>query len=372
MSGESAMSGVSFPCKEKASALPQTAARGLPPVGPHAGGPQVPPVETSGEPPVPAPPAVFSAEMARAQRKLFSSRDLLAPDETFTRWAAPGQPEDGPGCREIERRAPLWKSEAGDAPKLARPLHPADLVYCYDGSFEGFLCCAFESFLCRELPFAIWPDAEEQATLYPVKGITSDSAKADRVFSAYCKKLGGAGRRLLLTVFLSGEPGKELLILRFLHLAFQEGPRTLALLGHADVAPLYAMDKAIGREVQHLMGFVRFEDTGGMLGAVIHPKNHVLPLLRGHFCSRYPEEDFLIYDAAHHAVLLYQNRQAELLQLAAPLALPSPDEKEFYYQALWKQFYQTLAIAPRCNEALRRQLCPKRFWADMTELRDER
>ena len=34
-----------------------------------------------------------------------------------------------------------------------------------------------------------------------------------------------------------------------------------------------------------------------MLGAVIHPKHCVLPLLRGHFCSRLPDEDFLIFDA---------------------------------------------------------------------------
>jgi probable DNA metabolism protein len=319
----------------------------------------------------------------------------LAPDETFIRWAAAGQPEDFPGCREIERHAhyaaqsgfaaeacagdcgPQNGGSSGGAaadagPKLAHRLRHADLVYCYDGSFEGFLCCVFESFVRRELPFAVWPAAEEQATLYPSAEILTDPAKADRVFTAYCKKLGGAGRRLLLTVFLSGAPDKELALLRFLHLAFQEGPRTLALLGHEDVAPIYAMDKAIGREVEHLMGFVRFEEAGGMLGAVIHPKNHVLPLLRGHFCSRYPEEDFLIYDATHGAALLQRAHHAELLQLDAPLTLPSPDEKESYYQALWKQFYRTLAIAARRNEALRRQMCPKRFWADMTELRGER
>ena len=26
-----------------------------------------------------------------------------------------------------------------------RKLHDADVVYLYDGSFEGFLCCVFES-----------------------------------------------------------------------------------------------------------------------------------------------------------------------------------------------------------------------------------
>ena len=40
------------------------------------------------------------------------------------------------------------------SPKGARKLHDADVVYLYDGSFEGFLCCVYESFAQHELPFA--------------------------------------------------------------------------------------------------------------------------------------------------------------------------------------------------------------------------
>jgi probable DNA metabolism protein len=292
--------------------------------------------------------------------------------KSFMTWHAEGIPDDMPGRRTIERHvlAANCAASGESAPEhAARPLRHADIVYCYDGSFEGFLCCVFQSFAHRELPFAIWPPDRELATLYPAEQIATDPAKADRVFSGYIRKVGGAGRRLLLTTFLSGDPDKELYLLRFLHLAFQEGPRTLALLGHEDVAPIYALDKAIGREVEHLMGFIRFEETGGMLGAVIHPKNYVLPLLRGHFCGRFPDENFVIYDATHSMALLHRDHHTELLELAAPLVLPSPDEKESYYQSLWKQFYKTLAIEPRRNEALRRRMCPKRFWADMTELR---
>ena len=52
-----------------------------------------------------------------------------------------------------------------------RKLHDADVVYLYDGSFEGFLCCVFESFAQHELPFAVWTPERETATLYPVKEI---------------------------------------------------------------------------------------------------------------------------------------------------------------------------------------------------------
>jgi hypothetical protein len=92
------------------------------------------------------------------------------------------------------------------------------------------------------------------------------------------------------------------------------------------------MKKSLDWEVDKFQGFVRFEEHDGMLGAVIHPKNYILPLLRGHFCARFPEEDFMIYDAVHQAVLLYQGHEAKLLELAAPLhpfPRPAPGNRSF-------------------------------------------
>ena len=90
--------------------------------------------------------------------------------------------------------------------------------------------------------------------------------------------------------------------------------------------------------------FIRFEEKDGMLGSVIHPKNNVLPLLRGHFCSRLPDEDFLIFDAAHGTALLRQSGHVQYLameryepaptmptslnwQAAVETVLPRPDDR---------------------------------------------
>ena len=259
---------------------------------------------------------------------------------------------------------------AGAAPRR-RPVREADVVYCYDGSWDGFLCCVFASFARRELPFAIWPPERETATLFPAVQIAADPAQARRVADGCLRLLGSEGWRLLTYGFLSGRADRELVLLRFLHVAFAEGPGALALLGHPAVAPVYDMARNVSRETEKWMGFVRFEESGGMLGAVLHPENHVLPLLRSHFCARFPEETFLLYDASHSEALLYRPHTAELLTLSAPLTLPPPSRQEAYWQALWKQFYATLAIPARRNEALRRNHCPKRYRADMTELRGE-
>ena len=55
---------------------------------------------------------------------------------------------------------------------VKRRLHDADVVYLYDGSFEGFLCCVFESFAQHEIPFAVWTPQRETSTLYPVKDLS--------------------------------------------------------------------------------------------------------------------------------------------------------------------------------------------------------
>ena len=68
---------------------------------------------------------------------------------------------------------------------------------------------------------------------------------------------------------------------------------------------------------------------------------------------------------------IFARRKARLMELAAPLELPPPSEREQQFQALWKQFYQTLEIKARHNEKCRMTHCPKRFWADMVEMRSE-
>ena len=99
------------------------------------------------------------------------------------------------------------------SPKGARKLHDADVVYLYDGSFEGFLCCVYESFAQHELPFAVWTPQRETATLYPVKEISTDPAIARRVFASFGKKLGAETEYLVSRDFLSGREDKELLLI---------------------------------------------------------------------------------------------------------------------------------------------------------------
>ena len=37
---------------------------------------------------------------------------------------------------------------------MSYPAHVTDTVYRYDGTFQGFLCCIFESYSRKEIPAA--------------------------------------------------------------------------------------------------------------------------------------------------------------------------------------------------------------------------
>ena len=43
-----------------------------------------------------------------------------------------------------------------------------DVVFQYDGTFEGFLCCVFESYVYKEFPIA-FSGNEECWSLYEVR-----------------------------------------------------------------------------------------------------------------------------------------------------------------------------------------------------------
>ena len=173
-----------------------------------------------------------------------------------------------------------------------------DVAYCYDGSFAGFLCCVFESYARREIPAEVCPPEEGQLNFFGVRDIPTDLQRARRV-AAGLERLGAQVKDCITTGFLSTEGGKDLTLLRFARLCFEQGPRAAQMLGNPDAAAAFALERAVSNEACKCIEFIRFEQRDDMLGAVIHPKHQVLPLLRGHFCSRLPDDDFLIFDATH-------------------------------------------------------------------------
>lgn len=251
----------------------------------------------------------------------------------------------------------------------AKPLaFESDICFTYDGSLAGFYCCVYESVYEKQLPLAICADGNDAPMLLQ-RRVPTDAEKAVKVRKAVAQKIGVRALELVETVFLTHLQNKELYMLRFLLRGFREGSKITQMLSDPDIATLLAAEKHLGGERHLLLGFIRFSDYNGKLVATIKPKNFVLPTIRDHFVARYPNEDFLIYDRTHKAALLYENKSCRILFIEElPTFEASPEEER--YRALWKQFYHTLAIEERYNPICRRTHMPKRYWSEMTEMRE--
>ena len=203
----------------------------------------------------------------------------------------------------------------------------SDLVYLYDGTTDGFLCCVFESFLSKETPADILLFDSWQPCLFWERSIETDPERAGRVRRWLEARERKNTYAVLRRAWLTALPQKELHLLRFLQLAQEKGEKAWEQVQESSVMALHAAFTTLGRELDKYMGFVRFSDYGGVLVGVIEPKNFVLPLLQSHFCGRLGEENFLLYDKTHATALVSRRGAGRLVPLDG-LELPAPDAAE--------------------------------------------
>lgn len=240
------------------------------------------------------------------------------------------------------------------------------LVYCYDGSFDGLLCCVFESYNSREIPTDILPESKELPFLLPVKQIVTVPDRARRVRRSIPQKIGAEAADFVRRAFLTCHQQKELLILQFLRLGYEKGPIVMRMLTDDTVHALNQAVMHLEHEAHLFTGFVRFSEANGVLVSTIEPKNMVLPIIAPHFCERYPNERFVLYDKTHSMALLHQKGEWEIANVEA-FHMPEPDEEERKYRALWRLFYDTIEVEGRHNPRCRMGHMPKRYWRFMTE-----
>ena len=245
----------------------------------------------------------------------------------------------------------------------------SDMIYYYDGSFEGFLCCIFDSYANKEVLTAIYCDEDFFPTLFDTRTIQTDRNHANRVLRKIIKCSPYAAE-YLQKGFLTCMPEKELHLYRMVIKLLQDGPRFLLNTADETFHPVFTAVRHLDSEVHQLKGFTRFSELGGILGSEIEPKNRVLPLLRSHFCSRYRNEKFFIYDRTHQEALFYATGKAVIRPLD-DFQMSAPDATEANYRLLWKRFYDTVAIKERENPRCQQTHMPKRYWKTMTEFQNE-
>lgn len=309
-----------------------------------------------------------------------------------------------------------------------------DVMLLYDGSFEGLMTCIFDCYYNKISPIDITPyDKISQFVLCENIYIDTDMEKYERVYSAIGTGISYDAQDLVRLAFLCHTPNSEctsseIIILNFLKVGFKLKSKIMNNYSCDEFVAINKRVSHISRESHLIKGFVRFALVENLLFATISPKNNVLPLIATHFVDRYKNEMFIIYDDVHSLALIYKpfsyvivdaiidedeyttggcnndnddkyntNSYSNSSSSSATtcsgvsnngsgstsdinttaIALPSMlvssakslDEQK--YQRLWKIFYDSIAIEGRYNPKCRMSHMPKRFWHNLTELKDE-
>lgn len=243
-------------------------------------------------------------------------------------------------------------------------------AYLYDGSYAGFLTCVHESYARRERPECFSTPEDPRVTLWPERAVETCRDKAGRVYRSLSRELSLEGQRLVTLGFLTALPERELRLYTLLRLGCRAGPAALRDLADERVFAVVRAVRGLQAEAHQFKGFLRFSDQGGLLCGEIAPKNRVLPLLRPHFCARYPGERFLIYDRTHREALCHRPGAWAVVPLEDFQTGPAGGE-ELDYRRLWRRFYDAVAIEERYNPKCRMSHMPKRYWSAMTEFQED-
>lgn len=244
-----------------------------------------------------------------------------------------------------------------------------DLIYGYDGTFDGFLTTVFKAYRRHEAPGSIAPERALQLCfgreLLPVR---TNPAQAERVARGLVRMAGEEAYRLIFWSFCAEEPDRDVKLFRLIRLLTAHGRRALSMAAHPDVLAVRRMYTQVANEWDRWRGFVRFSElAGGVYYARFAPLHHQLPLLTPHFADRFAGQPFLLHDTRRALAAVYDTREWYLAP-APELRLPSPAEGEQAFRRMWKRFYDAVAIRERNNPRCRLSHMPRRYWRDLTEL----
>ncbi len=247
-------------------------------------------------------------------------------------------------------------------------------VFVYDGSFIGFLSAVFEVYEYRATNAKIVAEQNYASSFFAENNeVTSNVAKAKRVWKGVLNVGESQDARLIYRGFLSELPDMEKVLLAYIRLLFDARKSIAKNFSEPEIMRLSQINKKIGREKHRMEAFVRFRKTKDQIYfSTISPDFNVLPLLEKHFTKRYADQLWCIYDVSRNYGIYYDLKKPEMVHLDLPTQiLNSPEsifsEEELDYQKLWKNYFESTNIAARANRKLHEQHVPKRYWKYLSE-----
>lgn len=250
------------------------------------------------------------------------------------------------------------------------------IVFRYDKTFEGLLTAVFDAYFRKTVPGELLAHGEPVPLFADeVHDVVTDRTKSTRVWKGIEKKVPKKPRNMILHVWLSEQPGSDMLLFRYICRIFDSPDGYAYNLADECVFEVRKLAHKVSREGEFLRQFVRFQKAGDdSFFAPVSPEYNALPLAIAYFTGRFSNQKWLIYDVKRRYGYYYDLKNAtevtleddgHLLDGKLDPRLMAEDEQLF--QTLWKNYFKALSIKERLNPRLQRQHMPRRFWKFLTE-----
>lgn len=248
------------------------------------------------------------------------------------------------------------------------------IVYRCEDSLESIFTAIYLSYEENRNAEDTYLALNEEPMLFAENvGVRADSSKAIKVMRTLKRRFGEEDYLSICMALASTDGEKAQAVYRTVVKGLDERYARGHLFDNLtddNIAKAFSLARWVGREINHLKEFLRFQELGnGMLYAKIGPKSNALTFLMPHFADRLPVENFVIYDDTRDIfgvhptgrqwyLLSGEERREPKLQLS---------EQEMQYQELFRHFCRTIAIKERKNLNLQRNMLPLRFQEYMIE-----
>lgn len=247
-----------------------------------------------------------------------------------------------------------------------------EIVYLYDETFEGFLTVVFICFKEKILPKLIIQESNYNINLFEkYEVIETDYKKSDRVINGI-KKISEYSLYNIHTSFLSNKKNKENLILEYIIYLFEFGEKVNYIRNINSVLEVENMIRSVKREAHRFKGFIRFTELdNNILYSKIEPDNDVIEIVSNHFKKRLKNEYWIIQDARHKKISLYNKRNFMIIYSDDLIENNINSKiKENEYEKLWLCFYENINIKERKNLRCQRNFMPKKYWKNILEVKE--
>ena len=245
-----------------------------------------------------------------------------------------------------------------------------DNIYIYDETFIDLLNLI--NYLIKN---KIKPDNIKSSNYYPslLENIINLNLDNNIDINHIITNIGNDNFNIIFHTFLSEENNKELIIYYYYLNSIKYKENIKFMRNLKCVSEALRISKYVRHEAHKYKGFTRFKElANNILYAEIEPTNNILFLISKHFKLRLINEYWIIKDVKRNMFCIYDKNNYNFLNGDNfKLLDKNLNEKELYYESLWKEFYKTIGIETRKNDRCRMNFMPKKYWKYIIEMSEE-